>query len=242
MLHVVHPRPFVSVASIDRPEQRNAVDQETLKRISVALSTAVAEGDRVFILAGRGSTFSAGADLRGIGHEGFSKELAGVLRSLATAPVVTLACVEGAALGAGTQLAAFCDLRIASERARFGIPAGKLGLAVDQATVARVVELCGGAVARRMLFTAEPLSVEEALSGGFVSRRGGLEEAIAWSEEIARLAPLSAMAHKAMLAQLGGMGSSAVAAEAHAAAWASTDHEEGRTAFLERRDPVFRGK
>jgi enoyl-CoA hydratase len=225
----------VALLTIDRPERRNAVDHDTLEAIAIGVRAAVAEDARAIVLTGAGGHFCAGADLTGLEDAGFATQLRGVLDLLTTVPIVTIAAVDGAALGAGTQLASFCDLRVATPGARFGIPAAKLGLMVDGATIERVVALAGAGPARAMLLAAETVDGESAHRLGMVQRLGDLEDAMAWAAEIARLAPLTIAGHKLTLE--GGDG----VAEAFARAWSSADLHEGRAAFHERRPPNFQG-
>jgi enoyl-CoA hydratase len=147
-------RGHVVVLTIDRPERRNAVDHAALESLGAALDGC---GDevRTVVLTGAGGHFCAGADLSGVEDAGFTALLRSVLDRLRLAPFVTVAAADGAALGAGTQLAVACDLRVATPQASFGIPAGRLGLAVDEWTVARVAALAGGGPARAMLLAAE---------------------------------------------------------------------------------------
>ena len=168
-----------------------------------------------------------------------------VLATLRDDPRPVLAAVDGAALGAGTQLAVACDLRVATPSARFGIPAARLGLCVDHWTVDRLARLAGGGPARAMLVGAEVYSGEDAHRFGFVQRLGGLDEALGWADELAAMAPLTIAAHKAALNQLEGpvvrANDDAVLA-AMDRAWGSEDLQEGMAAFNERRRPHFRGR
>ena len=235
----------VVLCSIDRPAKRNAVDHATLDALADAIDDAVRAGARVFVLTGSGGSFSAGADLAGVEDNAFIGVLRRVLVGLAEAPLVTIAAVDGPALGAGTQLAAFCDLRTATPASLFGIPAAKLGIAVDQATVARVVELCGGGAARAMLLAAETFDGTSAHALGLVTRLGGLETALEWADSISLLAPLTIAAHKlAFTAIRAHMNAPAdgPAAAAMRLAWESEDLQEGRAAFLARRRPTFGGR
>lgn len=230
--------------TINRPERRNAVDHQTLVALAFGLEAAIASSARVVVLTGAGGTFSAGADLSGVEGAEFAGALLKVLTLLSTAPIVTIAAVDGPALGAGTQLASFCDLRTATPDSRFGIPAAKLGLAIDRETVQRVVELCGGATARAMLLSADTIDGERAFNLGYVQRVGDLSTAMLWAEEIASLAPLTLRAHKMSLVSLREPSDGPLAAKARgaaAAAWASNDLVEGRAAFMEKRKPNFQG-
>ncbi len=233
----------VTVATIDRQSKRNSVDLETLQHLCVALRNVAEQPEsRVVVLRGAGGHFSAGADLSGVHSAEFRSVLATALQSLARLPIVTIAHVEGSCLGAGLQLATACDLRIATDDAVFGIPAAKLGLAVDDLTVERLVDLVDGGLARSILLAAELVSLQTALDRGLVNRKGTYDDAIVWAESIAQLAPLSQAAHKAAFANRvtrgPDFGEVRIAADR---AWASKDLEEGRTAFAERRPPRFTG-
>ena len=235
----------VSLVTIDRPERRNAVDRDALAGLEEAVAFAVAAqpATRALVLTGAGGHFCAGADLTGLEDESFAATLRRVLNALHDAPFPTIAAVEGAALGAGTQLAIACDLRIASPTARFGIPAAKLGLMVDQWTVRRLALLAGHGTARAMLLAAEVLDGHGAVRIGLAQRTGGLDDALAWADEIATLAPLTIQGHKLTLNHLEtDTGDDSVVREAFSRAWSSGDLREGIAAFHDRRPPVFRGE
>lgn len=246
MLQISHHHgPDVVVLTIDRQHRRNAVDGETLMLLADAVDSAVTQQARVVVLTGAGGHFSAGADLGGVENDEFLDSLRRALVALAEAPLVTIAAVAGFALGAGTQMASFCDLRVATESAVFGIPAAKLGIAVDQATVARVTELCGGGPARSMLLAAENLDGKRAYELGFVQKLGDLADAVEWAQRIAELAPLTIAAHKLALTAVRQASTGPANAEAHngfVRAWQSNDLVEGRAAFQEKRRPKFEGR
>jgi enoyl-CoA hydratase len=231
-------REAVVVVTIDRPQRRNAVDHEALIGLRAAIDDAAAKEARVLLLTGAGGTFCAGADLTGVEGAGFAAALQSVLLGLIELPAATIAAVDGAALGAGTQLAAACDLRVATAKSRFGIPAARLGLAVDGWTVARLATLVGGGAARALLLAAEVVTGKEAHQLGLVQRLGGLGDAMVWAEAIAELAPLTVAGHKTILEHPDDAGA---VAQAIAKAWSSTDAVEGRRAFLEKRPPHFTG-
>ena len=241
MIHVER-RAAVTLLTIDRPERRNAVDLEHLAALGEAIEAAPEAGARALVLTGSAGHFCAGADLHGVEDPSFAVHLRTVLDGLRTVPIATIAAVDGAALGAGTQLASACDLRVATVGARFGIPAAKLGLMVDHWTVQRVAALAGHGPARAMLLAAEVLEGEEAHRIGFVQRLGGLDDALAWAEEISGLAPLTIAGHKLALERLEAPPGDPDVADAFRRAWASEDLVEGRTAFHERRPPRFKGR
>ncbi len=234
----VERRGTTSLITLDRPERRNAVSHAMLVDLRAALDQAVADGARAVVLTGAGGAFCAGADLTGVEDHGFHDALMAVLAGLSGLPVVTFAAVDGPALGAGTQLAISCDIRVATTRSRFGIPAAKLGLVVDHWTVHRVARVAGEATARSMLLTAATVGAEEAHRTGWVQRLGTLEDALAWADELALLAPLTVAAHK--LGFEAPMGDPAFSI-ARDRAWSSADAQEGRQAFLEKRPPRFVG-
>ena len=222
----------VRLLTIDRPERRNALDHATLDALVEALTP---EDQRVVVLTGAGGHFCAGADLTGVEDQAFVARLQEVLERLVAAPFVTMAAIDGAALGAGTQLAVACDLRLATPGATFGIPAAKLGLAVDSWTVDRVALLAGHSTAQAMLLAAEVVDGVAAHRMGLVQRLGTLDDALGWAKEITSLAPLTIQAHKAALR------GSPEAKAARDRAWASADLQEGLAAFRERRPPEFNG-
>jgi enoyl-CoA hydratase len=195
------------------------------------------------VLTGAAGHFCAGADLTGLEDEGFASVLRGVLDRLRDAPLPVIAAVDGAALGAGTQLAIACDLRVATARAKFGIPAARLGLMVDHWTVQRLALLAGHGPARAMLLAAEVLDGDAALRAGLVQRSGELDDALAWADAIATLAPLTIQGHKLALNRLEpDVGGDEAVSAAFRRAWSSRDLREGMSAFHEKRTADFRGE
>jgi enoyl-CoA hydratase len=242
---VIHyeQRGAVVLITIDRPERRNAVDREALSGLATAIAAAGDDAARVLVLTGAGGHFCAGADLTGLEDESFAATLRVVLEALHDAPFPAIAAVEGAALGAGTQLAIACDLRVAAPTARFGIPAAKLGLMVDHWTVQRLALLAGHGAARAMLLAADVLDGESALRLGLAQRAGDLQTALAWADEIAALAPLTIQGHKVTLNALeSAIDDDPNVRDAFRRAWSSADLREGIAAFHERRPPQFRGE
>jgi enoyl-CoA hydratase len=230
----------VALVTIDRPERRNALDHATLDALLRALRDAT--DARVIVLTGAGGHFCAGADLSTVEDRGFTARLRQVLDALSDAPQPVIASVSGAALGAGTQLAVACDVIVATPDAKFGIPAAKLGLMVDHWTVRRLATVAGHGPARAMLLTAEVFAGASLHRSGMVTRLGDLDDALAWADDVAALAPLTLAGHKLMLDRLEpDLGDDHDVDTAYRKAWSSSDLQEGQAAFRERRPPVFRG-
>lgn len=241
MIEVAHAG-GVTVLTIDRPDRRNAVDVDAITAIGDHLEAAKGAAGRVVVLTGGGGHFCAGADLGGVDDEVFVGALNRTLGLLRDPAYVTVAAIEGVALGVGTQLAVSCDLRVAVADARFGIPAAKLGLTVDHETVRRLAAFAGEGTARAMLLAADELDGGAAHRIGLVQRVGSLEEAMAWATEIAALAPLTITAHKLGLERIADRADDPDFAAARLRAWRSTDLQEGLDAFRTRRPPQFRGE
>jgi enoyl-CoA hydratase len=195
------------------------------------------------VLTGRAPAFCAGADLTGVEAGEFNDTLGRVLRGFTELAVPVIAAVDGPALGAGTQLAAVCDLRVSTPTSRFGVPAARLGLAVDQWTVRRLTREFTPAIARAMLLAGETFDGARLFGAGVVHRLGALDTALAWADELAALAPLTIATHKLALERNAGQSDDdAEVDRLRAAAWASSDAVEGRTAFLDKRPAHFTGR
>ena len=234
-------RGAVRLVTIDRVDRRNALDAPACEALLEAVQAAGAPGTRVVVLTGAGGHFCAGADVTAVPEERFLAALRAVLDTIVAIPIPVIAAVEGAALGAGLQLAAACDLRVAAPTSRFGVPAARLGLVMDHASVQRIALVAGHGPARALLLAAEEIDGATALRSGLAHRPGGLAEALEWAETLAALAPLTVAAHKLALNRLEPALSDPEVDEARRRAWASADLAEGLAAFAERRPPRFSG-
>ena len=247
----------VGLATIDRPERRNALNAELCGDLHAHLKSN--PGLRAIVIGGAGDkAFCAGADLArrrddvgGLHHGGgdaFRPAFEELLDAIIAYPAPVVASVNGAALGAGLQLAVACDLRVASPGATFGVPAARLGIVLSAPNVARLAGLVGQAMARDLLLTARVLDVDEAERAGLVQRRAGdaFRASRALAEELSGLAPLSVAGHKRALNLIGA--TSVLTAdiraelqELEAGAFASADLHEGLAAFAEKRPARFSG-
>jgi enoyl-CoA hydratase/carnithine racemase len=245
---------LVGVATIDRPERRNALNAELCVQL---LEYLEAERDlRTVVVTGAGDkAFCAGADLvvrsedasEPGGGDTFRPAFDRLLDAIVDYPAPVLAAVNGPAIGAGMQLAVACDLRIAAFGATFSIPAGRLGVFLSPPNVQRLAALAGQGAARDVLLTGRTLAADEAAVVGLVQRRvpNALDAALALAAEIAELAPLTVQGHKRALNLVaGGVDDDALGEmrSLEERAFASRDLREGLAAFAEKRAPRFEGR
>lgn len=242
----------------NNPERMNAYTARMWARIPEHVRAADADaGVRVIVLRGTGTrAFCAGADISEfetvrtgsaaaeydrLNHEAFSALLS------ATKPVIAM--IHGFCLGGGLGIAACADLRLADGRAQFSIPAAKLGLGYNPRWVPPLLALAQPAFIKEMLFTGRRFSAVEAERIGLLNalvETDNLEIAVrTLANDIAANAPLTVKAAKLTVDELlrhpENPDNSKLDA-AVAACFASTDYEEGRRAFLEKRKPVFTGR
>lgn len=239
------------------PEKHNVIDLEGWQAIAPLMQTfAATDNMRLIILRGvGGKAFVAGADiaqfedvLSGPAQDedgtDFDRATISAFDAVAACPIPTLAAIEGYCIGGGLGLAVACDLRLARADSRFGIPAGKLGLAYPANATHQLARLVGVSEAKRIIFTAATLDVPQALAIGLITLAAeaadfntALETLIA---QITANAPMSLQASKFVLDT-----PHADAAEIKkrlADCLASADYEEGRRAFMEKRKAEFKGR
>ena len=247
-------REGIAVVTLDRPQARNAINQEVVNELRAALGLLARDPDaRALILTGAGpAVFASGADIRELRQRRAADALKGINSSLFLEierfPLPTIAAVNGYALGGGCELAIACDLRIASESARFGQPEVGLGIIPAAGATYRLPRLIGSGRAQEMILTGRIIDAPEALRIGLVNRvvPGDrlLKEARSTAALIARKGPLAVRAAKlALQAALHGPDAGHAAERlAQAILFESADKHEGMTAFLDGRRPRFKGR
>jgi enoyl-CoA hydratase/carnithine racemase len=241
----------------NNPARRNAVSIGMWEAMPRVLDEFAADPQiRCIVLAGEGDkAFVSGADISQFeaqrsGPEAVQRyeELAdGAQAKLQTFDKPTIAMVRGYCLGAGLNIANVCDLRIAADDARFGIPAAKMGLGYRASSMKNLVDVVGAAFAKEIMITARQFTAAEAKDMGLVHRVVPAAELERFTREycaaIAGNAPLTMRAAKRIVREV-------IRTEYDAAlcrSWVkecfeSADYAEGRKAFMEKRKPVFQGR
>jgi len=233
----------VGVVTMDRHERRNALDLAHVKDLRASVDDLLGDGVRSMVITGAGSSFCSGADLGGVYGPGFRDALYTALDAISSAPVPVIAAVNGPAIGAGTQVAIACDLRVAAPSAKFAIPTARNGLAVDPWTIRRLALIAGGGAARAIILGCEQLDDIRAYDRGLVDRLGSVHEAMEWAEDLATAAPLTLAYSKRVLESMFEPRPWAEDLDDDfAAVWESEDVEEGVRARLEKREPDFQGR
>lgn len=246
----------VAILTMDRPQALNALNAELMAQLTAALLEADADPKvRAIVLTGSDRAFCAGADISQIeaievgdvvAREGFARE---PFDSLTTLRTPLIAAVRGLALGGGCELALACDLVVAGESARFGVPEVSLGVIPGAGGTQRLVHAVGKAKAMKMLLTGDPVSAQEACASGLVAEvtpdDACLATAIGIAERIARNSPRAVQLAKdaARAAQdLPLHQGLAFERRNFFLTIGSDDQREGVAAFLGKRRPQFTGR
>lgn len=242
----------VAVVTINRPEARNAVNGAVARGIADAVEELDGRADvRVLVLTGAGGTFSAGMDLKGFlaGDSPLAegRGFGGIAERPPVKPVI--AAVEGYALAGGFELALACDLIVASEAAKFGLPEVRRGLVAGAGGLLRLPRRIPYHLAMEIALTGEHYPAERLHAAGLVSRLVPAGQALAAARELAARvalgAPLALAATKRVISQSADWQSSEAFArqgEIISPVFTSADAMEGAIAFAEKRAPAWRGE
>jgi enoyl-CoA hydratase len=242
----------VLLITINRPDQRNAINAAVANGIAAALDELDADGElSVGVLSGAGKGFSAGMDLKAfvagespyVGDRGF----AGITQRAAAKPLI--AAVEGFAVAGGLEVALSCDLIVAARGARLGIPEAKRSLVAAGGALLRLPRVIPRTIAMELALTGDPIDAERGHELGLVNRLAepgqAVEVALELAEAIAVNGPLALAATKRILSESVDWPESEFFArqgEIAGPVMASADAREGAKAFAEKRAPVWQGR
>jgi enoyl-CoA hydratase len=244
-----------AVVTISRPQALNALNQDLLQELALVVDVIDQDpGVRVAIFTGEGRAFVAGADIAQIAdlNNAFdAREFAllgqAVMGEIAALPVPSIAAINGFALGGGLELALACDLRVASSKARLGLPEVGLGIIPGFGGTQRLLRLVGRGRAMDLIFTGRHLPADEALQLGVVNRvaEDALAAALELAQSIAKNGPVAlALAKEAMTRGEDLDLAEALEIEADLFGLSATtqDMKEGTRAFLQKRVAEFKGE
>ncbi len=244
----------VAVFTISAPKSLNALNSTILRELDDAVDN-LDDAARVLIITGDGEkSFVAGADISEMAHlneqEGyeFGKLGAGVFRKIELLPIPVIAAVNGFALGGGCELAMACDIRIASDNAKFGQPEVGLGIIPGFSGTYRLAKLVGQGFAKEMIYTGRAIRADEALRVGLVNAvyaQGELMgRAMEMAQRIVANAPIAISFAKKCINEsydLGADEAIELENEKFGQCFNTADQKEGMDAFLKKRKPAFTG-
>jgi enoyl-CoA hydratase len=242
----------ILLITINRPDQRNAINAAVARGIGAALDELDAEaGLSVGVLTGAGKGFCAGMDLKAFvtGERPYveGRGFAGITQRSADKPLI--AAIEGFAVAGGLEVALACDLIVAARGARLGVPEVKRSLVAAGGALLRLPRALPRNVASELALTGDPIEAERAYELGLVNRLAepgqSLTAALQLAETIAANGPLGLAATKRIIRESADWPDSEFFVrqrEISDPVFASEDAREGATAFAERRDPVWKGR
>jgi enoyl-CoA hydratase len=248
----------VGILTFNNPERHNAVSLDMWEATKLILDDFATDDDvRVVVLTGAGGkAFVSGADISRFASERATLEASraynvksdAAYSSVADFPKPTIAMIKGYCIGGGVGLAVCCDLRICSDNSRFAVPAAKLGLGYGYSGLKRLVDIVGASFAKEIFYTARQFDAHEAQAMGLVNRVVPTDELEAYVKSITDMicanAPLTIKAVKFTVGEMlkdESKRNLARSVELVEQCFASRDYTEGRTAFMEKRKPVFTG-
>ncbi len=260
-LLIDRPTDHVARLTITNPSKRNALDRSIMDAIAMALTELASEGwARCVIVTGSHGMFSSGYEIGEIGDRRFREDAEGLvahpfteaIEALESYPYPTLAVLPGHTIGGGLELALGCDLRVASDSIKLGMPPAKLGLVYSHTGLRRFIDAIGAARTRELFLLGSYIDADTASRWGLLNRVAAAVElestALELADELAGNAPLSQRGNKHVIAALlrarGRLSEDEEVEliELRRACFDSRDLREGMSAFVEKRPPRWRGE
>ena len=253
---IIQKENHIATVTISEPKTLNALNSGVLQELDTTFDALAADKKiRVIILTGADRSFVAGAnigEMSGLNYEeakAFGAKGASVFRKIETCPQPVIAAVNGFALGGGCELALACDIRIASEKAKFGQPEVGLGITPGFSGTQRLARLIGFAKAKELIFTGKVITAAEALAIGLVNQvvapESLMEEVQTMAAAIAKQAPIAVQKSKEAINNGWDMDIDKgidYEVELFARCFETEDQKNGMNAFLKKEKVEFKGK
>lgn len=253
---IIQKENHVATITIKEPKTLNALNSNLLQELDKAFDSLMNDKEvRVIILTGADRSFVAGANIQEMAAMNydeakvFGAKGASVFRKIETCPQPVIAAVNGFALGGGCELALACDMRVASDKAKFGQPEVGLGITPGFSGTQRLARLVGFAKAKELIFTGKVITADEALAIGLVNQVADpellMEEVRAMASAIAKQAPIAVQKSKEAINNGWDMDIDKgidYEVELFAQCFRTEDQKNGMNAFLKKEKVEFKGK
>lgn len=237
----------LAIITIHRPQKKNALTANMWDQLAkIALQVLDNPKNKVLILRGTGENFTAGSDLKEFNSISLEKaeeafiHMENTISTIEHLPIPVIGVINGPAMGAGLELALACDIRIGSDKAKMGIPVGKLGITLNNKFAKRLVDLIGPSATKDLVYTGRLYKAEEAYKIGMlnylVSEKDLNKYSLRMGKLVAGMSPTSLLAVKESVAECV---NSVPKLWEGSTPFVGDDFTEGVLAFVEKRQPVF---
>jgi len=243
----------IAILTFNRPEVYNALDTETVGAASAVVRDLRDDAKvKVIVITGSGKAFVAGADIAEMREKTpaearvYSELGHALMRAIEQLHKPVIAAINGYCLGGGMEVAFASDIRVASEKARFGLPETILGIIPGWGAVPRATRLVGAAITKELIFTGDMIGSRRALEIGMINHVVAHDDLISFALDMARkicrqsqfaVAQAKAVINTSLDKTL--PDACAIETDAFVACFEAWDHQEGMQAFLEKREPKF---
>lgn len=253
MAVILEKKDVVGFIRIDNPATLNALSSQVLKELNAQIENACEDVDiHVVVITGTGKSFVAGADISSMSKmnpreaEEFALYGSSIFHKIETSNKVFIAAINGYALGGGCELALACDIRVASEKAKFGLPEVSLGVFPGFSGIRKMMEIVGEAKTKELIFTGKMITARDAENINLVSRvvepENLEEEVVTIAKSIANNSMNAVAKAKYAINVMSGIVNDIIIkhSKLFGECFAHPDQKEGMTAFLEKRKPNFK--